>query len=665
MAPGSSNEERGRGQDEPRVAPDAAPRRARRNIPGPRPWEPPPSGPAGQAPVAGPVSNSIRRPGPAAALTGNLALHSAPMEVPQSAYAALPLPPMPEVILVAGPDRRAWSIDGDVWRVRQAADVESTITVNWALLRKDAAAAVGRATPLLSERALYLVRHFAATASPKLAAASMDAVLYAFRYFIRWLAANPGYWPADGRSFEWADFTREVIDAWYAAELQTTRKGGAVTLLRDFYRYGCDPDAPLPEFDERLYIAWKLEPIKQRSKSGRVDSLDPRTDPLDRDELDLIEHALLYGTAADPRDRAVAWLALETAGRPVEMHRLCVRHLAADDVRYTSVDPAVPPEISYRLTKSNAKRRAGGTEMLPGRPIHAKLGDLLMRLQHDHAELLAHLPPNGKRRRGPEGTDLDARLLWWINTNYASSINEALKRFVAAENIRTPRLPLPAPDADGNRCELLPVFVYRFRHGVATDRFAQGASVSAVQALLGHDGEETTRKSYQRNTPLNAVKMDEATRWATAPLVRRMRGQLERPDAPVAAPLIPGYVPHLHHGRALKVIGPIGKCAKEGPCDKNPVTSCFGCDSFVGRVDSVETLVELHGDFVEHLERGPGAQASPTTRMQLRNTILALEEWIAHIHAAHAEAARLHAAGDGMAGVGTNAGARRRGRGRA
>lgn len=641
---------------------------------------------------------------------------AATLSDPTTSAAVWSLPAMPVPIYAKGKDRRAWRIDGEVWRIDQSATINRIVTANWGRLRVPVVIR-GVEQSVLSERALYLLRHFAATRSYRCAPSTIVGMIYPLQRFILWLADNPGYRPED-KPFEWSDLTMRTVMAWYADELEGKRKGQAVAILRQFYRYGCDPEAPLPDFDERIIAAWELESLEQPPVGRRVQSRDPEDGPLDRDELDAIQRALEYGTRADPRDRVITWLCIETAGRTVELCDLRNRDLIVQPI-YTSLDPGAPVRLSYHLAKSNAKRRQAGREVRT-RSIDSRLGELLVSLQvtedappliigKKRAQVVELLRPGGKTLRDllevMEVTEMavrqylwaleraglvqkravemqrktanrgatwryvyeltaegetarteagltgrpvqvqrggpDARLCWWLGAEYADAVNQALKRFVQAENIRTSRIPLPQPDEAGNTCALLPIFVYRFRHGVANDRLAHGASLDTVRDLLGHSSRVVTLRNYTRNSPRNAVVMQQATDWAVAPLVKRMQGVLEDPAQPVDAPEIPSHLPvHLQpRGHPLKVIGPIGKCGLGKHCPRNPVTSCFTCPDFIARVDNLEVIRELRSDFIAYLERGDGASTSSTVQQQLRDTIVGMSEWIDHIEAAKQAAA--------------------------
>lgn len=578
---------------------------------------------------------------------------------------AADLPPLPAAIHAPGKPRRAWEVDGLVWRIEQSAVHDNIVTVNWGRLHlrveRD-----GEPARLLSDRAVHIACLYAAGRARRLTPRSMRQTVDAVARFLAWLAVNRGYWPA-GRPFEWSDLTPEVITAWTAHELQTPSLGTYVQALRNLYGFGCDPDEPLSDFDPRLYEAWRLQSLPTPTVGRAVQSLDPTRGPLDRDELDLLDHRVLHPTAADPRDRAVLWLLLESASRPVELPHLENRHLVAD-VQWTSLDPDVPPVVAWSLAKPNAKRGLGQPAWLGARPIHRGLGELLDALRERPREVLAGVRFYPRQRSVPDAPGPDGKLLWWLGRDHTLSVNQALRRFVEAEGIRSPRLPLPAPDADGHTHALLPVTAYRFRHGVANDRLAQGASTTVVQALLGHSTEQTTRESYTRNTPRNAVRMDEASRWALAPLARRMQHGHD-PATPsseaVTAAVIPGYVPHVHAGRPLRMIGFIGQCHKGAPCDRNPVTSCFSCPDYEGRVDDVGVLRELHADFLHAAEHGGVGDASPVSRLQYRHTIRGIEEWIRFLEDAMAEAALEAAEAAGNAGGGAPAPPARPTRGRA
>ena len=177
--------------------------------------------------------------------------------------------------------------------------------------------------------------------------------------------------------------------------------------------------------------------------------------------------------------------------------------------------------------------------------------------------------------------------------------------------------------------ERLPVFVYRFRYGVATDRLRSGASLKSVARFLGHADEQVVR-GYVENTPDISDEFQRATDWVLGTLVKMMRGRIDDLADPSSHKLIPGIAPHLARGRSLPVIGPIGKCAKNGWCDKNPVVSCFTCNDYIARPDGAETIRGLREAFVRHID-GLGTDASDVYVAQQHRALRAMQEWIAHL----------------------------------
>lgn len=539
------------------------------------------------------------------------------------------LPAMPAKILAKGKPRREWTVDGYTWRITATPHVRKLITVNLAQL--DAVLDPETGTPVMGKRMRAIARWYLATRSPEWSPGHLRSAFWAILRLVRWVAAHPAYRTA-GTPLEWSHVDGAMVTAWSAAEHRTRSRGRNVIYLRAMYDFCCDPEHGMPDFDPQVLAGWFFD-RPRRSRVTRARGEDPRTGPIDRTELDALYHALLTGSAADPRDRAVVWLLIDSAGRPNEIAALRNRDLIVDRIAAgLAVDaPALP---SYHLAKLNSKRDAPG-EQRATRPIHRRLGVLLEMLRGEHQP---RRKGRGKWVASQPSLSPDAPLLWWLGAKYDDGIKDALRRFVAAENIRSHRLLLEEPDEDGNARELLPLFPYRLRHGVAADRFNRGASLASVQALLGHSTPEVTRSNYMENSPRDALLFQETSDWAVVPLVRRLRGQTESPAAPVDAPEIPGHIPHLQSGRSLRVIGPIGKCGRGSVCEKSPVISCFTCRDYVARPDRVDTIREVHAQFVEFLTTGPGAGAAEVVRQQLRHAITGMEEWISHLEDAKAAA---------------------------
>jgi integrase len=175
----------------------------------------------------------------------------------------------------------------------------------------------------------------------------------------------------------------------------------------------------------------------------------------------------------------------------------------------------------------------------------------------------------------------------------------------------------------------LPVFAYRFRYGLATARIRHGGSLRSVATFLGHADLQVVQ-GYIDNSPDIADSFQSATDWMLAPLVKLMNGRIDDPLMPSLNTAIPNLAPHLAGGRALPIIGSIGKCGKNGHCDKNPVVSCFTCNDYIARPDGAGTIRDLRSAFVSYLD-SLGATASDMYVAQLHRAIRAMTEWIGHL----------------------------------
>jgi hypothetical protein len=493
-------------------------------------------------------------------------------------------------------DGQRVDLTSDMWLMSVKADLSSAQNVNWTALRLVMFA--NSRKPVMADRAVHLLKLYISHKLGRLSPASIVWSLGASLGFARWLAANAQYVPAD-RSFDWSDLTADLFAEWNRAENLTCRKGDYAGFIRSFYQWGADSDGQLAGFSEEVAKALSQVYILRRISGEAVARRDKRRGPFDREELELILTACESGPG-DDRDRAITWTLLCTGARPQQIALLRRR-----DLQIFTVGNQDTSAFQLRLTKIKQPHGEVEYQFLP---LSEGCG----------RSILKGIPPDD---------DLDAPLFWWLGADFENSILRSLTDFFEAADLRSPRLPIENPPPQGPFFERLPVFPRRIRYGLATDRIAQGDTPENVSEFLGHSSTNCV-KVYAETTPLIADEVQRATDHAVAPLVRRFRGRLDDPAEPSSAPPIPAVISPLVGKRTLRVIGSIGKCDAGAECPYNPVTSCFGCESFVARPDA--PLRELREILAEEL-KDFGEQASPTLSWQLAPVLKEIDQWIDHI----------------------------------
>lgn len=399
-------------------------------------------------------------------------------------------------------DHQIVDVSGDKWRTTMSADMDTTVLINWGLLRK--VVFENTSIPVMSEGAVRQVQLYAAKMLTKNKPQSVKNILRAMLNFARGLAVHPEWLPAI-RMFYWYDLTEDMFDAWLTTEYQKPRKGYSAGIVRSFYQWGADSDQPCIDFSTQLSAILREMRLKGPASGELVASRDSRRGAYTRQELEMIFAACQSGKGTD-QDRALTWTFLETAARPVQIYLLrnCDL-LVIKNPEEEETDESSPPHLEYSLNVRMAKQD-DDVARYQEIPLSPSCGRLLQEI------------------RGPEAAP-DERLFWWIKKLYIKDINKRLKAFFEAADLRSPRLPVDSSDPEGPCFERLPVTARRFRYSIPTDRIARGDSPENVQDLLGHKNLKTTG-IYVETSPLIADEFQRATDFAIRPLVERMQGRV-------------------------------------------------------------------------------------------------------------------------------------------
>jgi integrase len=203
--------------------------------------------------------------------------------------------------------------------------------------------------------------------------------------------------------------------------------------------------------------------------------------------------------AADTRYRALVLFAAYTGLRPCELVALRVGRL--DLLRCTARVVEAAVEVS-RLEWGPVKTHEARTVRMP-RSVAEEIAASLAARPHDRDALVFTAPKGGPLSR-------------------ADFVRSYFKPAVVAANEAITRLPKgqrPAPLPDGLR-------FYDLRHTCASLLIAQGASVKAVQAQLGHATASITLDTYGHLFPSEMETLaDRLELLRSAALVKRARTQ--------------------------------------------------------------------------------------------------------------------------------------------
>jgi integrase len=422
-------------------------------------------------------------------------------------------------------DGKQYDITGDVWRFPEGGGIKSPVKFNWTLLASIVVA--GTSTPVMSERAITLVKHYVAevldAGRGSIKPRSAVAYLRAMVAFARYLAAHPMWMPAN-RSFDWSDLSADMFGAWLTLEYKKKRKGNYAILVRCFYLWGPDPDAALPDFSADLASALSTIHIKGYATGQLVESRDPKHGPFTREEMEMIYDACEAGAGED-QARAIVWTFLETAMRPTQLFKLTNQDLeVVEGVSGEDDSDSVPSEVSYRLRvfKIKQRRKVIKYHYLP--------------LSKGCGKLLDELRKPGSNASDP--------LLWWIAGAYRHRIMRGLKAFAEDADLRSPRLPIEHSEDEGPTNERLPLAPRRFRYAVATDRIDYGDTPDDVANMLGHKDKRHVRV-YVETSPRIADYFQQATDYAIRPFVELMMGQIAPSENDFLANIVPPAAPRL------------------------------------------------------------------------------------------------------------------------
>lgn len=433
------------------------------------------------------------------------------------------LPDLPTFITLE--DGELYDVSGKVWVFPTGGGISSPVKIDWTLLANIVVA--DTSTPVMSARALALVMLYISerlnVGRDSIKPASAKDYQRAMLAFARHLAAHPTWMPI-GRSFDWSDLSTDVFDAWLTLEYRKKRKGDFARLVRRFYSWGADPDRGLPDFSAGLESALSTIHIKGHAEGELVESQDPKLGPFTREELEMIYDACVTGAGND-HDRAIVWMFLETAMRPMQLYKLTNQDLEViEGVSGENDADGAPTEVSYRLRvfKIKQRRKVIKYHYLP---LSKGCGNLLDELRRP-------------------GSSADDPLLWWIADVNLNSIRRRLRAFAEDADLRSPRLPIEHPEDGGPTHERLHLAPRRFRYAVATDRITYGDAPEHVADMLGHK-DTTYVDVYVETSPRIADYFQRATDYAIRPLVELMEGRAAPSENKFLADIVPPSSPQL------------------------------------------------------------------------------------------------------------------------
>ncbi|MCA1565742.1 MAG: hypothetical protein LC803_08920 [Acidobacteria bacterium] len=400
------------------------------------------------------------------------------------------------------PDGREYSVAGEVWALPEDPHSKVTVVLNWSLLTNVIFA--GTSKPVLSLRAvsfvkLYVLERMSASKKPLKPASALNNLGAALR-FARWLSAHIEWLPAN-RSFDWADLTEEIFDAWLDVEYQSKSKGDSVNRLRKFFIWGAESGAGRTDFSAALASVLSGKGIKGHARGQLVKSRDKRRGPFTRDELDIIYKPCRAGAGTN-RDRAIVWTLLETVIRPKQMFKLTNQDLEV----ITDNSKRGQKRVMYRLRVRKIKRPSNTIEYhyLP--------------LSEGCARLLLDVQKQDGKPSDP--------LFWWISNNYNKYITRRLRAFSVDADLRSPRLPIEHSEPGDPVYELLHLTARRFRYGVSSDRIARRELPENVAEMLGHKGTECV-DVYVETSPGIADDFQLATDYVITHLIDLMLGRAQ------------------------------------------------------------------------------------------------------------------------------------------
>jgi hypothetical protein len=470
------------------------------------------------------------------------------------------------------------SFDGQVvgtdqpsWLLRSSADGGKLLALNWSRLDDSA---------ILTQRARYLAKLFLADKLSRKKARTIENDFRMFSRFQRWLRS------IRRSPFEWSDLTEGIARGFLTHGLKhTADKGNDFSRLRTFYRWGVARQ--YPDFDLELFHVLRSVTATGNAKGHHVRFRDTVKGPFSPDELLLISKAIKQRSSTD-EDRAIVMLHLELGNNPNASARLQNRDL----IRYEA-----KIGVAYHLGIPRLKKRTALRETKQ-RPISENLGQLLETLRTGAAD--------------------DALLHWLSQTNPEAAINRAMRRFVRAAGLISPRTQ-----------RLMKINSRRFRFSIATHMAEEGASAFHIAEVLDHSDTQNVRV-YVETASSIVDSVAKATDAALAPLVQRFRGKIVDSLGASAFNGLPNQViPAVAPDLAIfhPNVGGIGMCGrdtrKEGLCRLLPPLSCYLCPSFAAlRHGPHEEMLNSIETFIQHNE----AASDQRILMQLGDVRIVIRE---------------------------------------
>ena len=350
-------------------------------------------------------------------------------------------------------------------------------------------------------------------------------------------------------------------------------------------------------------------------RGAHIRSSDPQKGALIWDEKTVLVRAVQNpAEGTEPWDRATVWLLFELGCRVSALAALLNKHLEPTPLR-----------DAYLLNVPRVKKRAPVKATVP-RKISKELGDLITSLQSGGAE--DPLIPSSFTQQ----------------TNWCPT---ALKRFIKANDVRTPRVTVRDENSH-SRFGLLPLTSYRLRYTMATALAEQGASPEQIAAMLD-DSTLAMAMVYTANTSQLVDKLEDTLDRHPAWLrhLNLFLGKLSESSETPKLDCVIGGVPYFDNFEKFRDrIPSIGWCSSR-QCKDLPPLGCYRCAWFIADPDPGVHVQQLE-QLKDELTSKAGVESDRMAKV-LRPDMFAISEVIVLTRGGQTTSQRIQAkiAGEG------------------